>query len=270
MTNSVYVGGIDFVPGNPAGSRYVPKAGLGNRPVVRVSWYDAARFVNWMNNGQGNGDTESGAYTLQGGTAVPSNAASVTRNPNASLFLPTEDQWYKAAYYKGGGPNAGYWKYATRSDTKPTSDQPDDAPNHSPTNSANYYNEDGIPNNGINDGYVQSTPQNGGITQLLTDVGAYAQSVGPYGTFDQNGNAKEWLETPGAIVPTERRYRGGSYDSDNDLGSDVFGETAADFDYSNVGFRVAGVPEPASAAGLVLLAAGSGLARRHRHRRNVV
>ena len=24
----------------------------------------------------------------------------------------TEDQWYKAAYYKGGSTNAGYWDYA--------------------------------------------------------------------------------------------------------------------------------------------------------------
>ena len=37
-------------------------------PVNYVDFYDALRFANWMNNGQGNGDTETGAYTLLGGT----------------------------------------------------------------------------------------------------------------------------------------------------------------------------------------------------------
>src|SRR5262249_24964398 len=55
--------------------------GYDNKPVVFVSWFDAIRFANWMNNGQGNADTEDGAYTLLGGTATPSNADSITRNP---------------------------------------------------------------------------------------------------------------------------------------------------------------------------------------------
>ena len=44
-----------------------------NKPVSYVTWYDAIRFANWLHNGQGTGDTENGAYTLEGGTPTPSN-----------------------------------------------------------------------------------------------------------------------------------------------------------------------------------------------------
>ena len=52
---------------------YAMKTDMGNKPVNYVSWYDSIRFANWLNNGQGTGDTETGAYTLLGGTPMPSN-----------------------------------------------------------------------------------------------------------------------------------------------------------------------------------------------------
>jgi hypothetical protein len=76
---------------------YTAKPGFENKPVVYVSCYDALRFSNWLNNGQGIGDTETGAYTLLGATAVPSNGLTVTRNGSANIFLPSENEWYKAA-----------------------------------------------------------------------------------------------------------------------------------------------------------------------------
>ena len=52
-------GGI--TQGGSSGSfNYSVKAGYANKPVVFVSWYDAVRFSNWITNGQGTGDTESG------------------------------------------------------------------------------------------------------------------------------------------------------------------------------------------------------------------
>lgn len=63
-----------------------------------MSYFDALRFVNWLHNGQGDGDTETGAYTLLGGTPTPSNEL-VGRNPGAQIFLPTDAEWYKAAFY---------------------------------------------------------------------------------------------------------------------------------------------------------------------------
>ena len=92
-----------------------------NKPVIYVNWFDCARYCNWLHNNKPSGSqnsstTEDGAYTLNGattGNAVPS-------NNDAKYHLPTENEWYKAAYYKGGGTNAGYWTYATQSNTAPT------------------------------------------------------------------------------------------------------------------------------------------------------
>ena len=46
---------------------YSARPGMANKPVVNVSWFDAIRFTNWLTNGQGNGDTESGTYLIVGG-----------------------------------------------------------------------------------------------------------------------------------------------------------------------------------------------------------
>ena len=107
MANAVY-GGVSFTPGNASGSKYAPMPGALNHPINYVNWYDAIRFANWLNNGQGNGDTETGAYTILGGTPIPSNGLiltypgtynTITRNPDAKIVLPTNDEWYKAAYF---------------------------------------------------------------------------------------------------------------------------------------------------------------------------
>ena len=75
-----------------------------NCPAFNVSWGDAARFCNWLQNGQSTsgteaaGTTETGAYTLSGGTSDAALLA-ITRNANATYFIPSENEWYKAAYY---------------------------------------------------------------------------------------------------------------------------------------------------------------------------
>lgn len=144
-----------------------------NRPITYVSWFDAARFANWMHNGQLSGGTETGAYTLNGvdgGTAPAKNA-------NAKFYIPSEDEWFKAAYYKGGGTNAGYWRYATQSDS---------APGNTPgggVNQANYIAGDFA----TTQSWSYSASQN-----YLTNVGAFTNSPSYYGTFDQSGNVWEW------------------------------------------------------------------------------
>src|SRR5262245_52204491 len=106
---------------------YIVKENMGGKPVNYVSWYDAVRFVNWLNNGQGNANTEAGAYTLMGSLPIPSNGPSVSRSAGAKWFLPSENEWYKAAYYDPrasalGGPvyDRHYWFFPTQSDSAPT------------------------------------------------------------------------------------------------------------------------------------------------------
>jgi len=102
--------------GSDGSYTYATRANMGNEPVNYVSWYDSIRFANWLNNNQGSGVTQTGAYTLLGGTSTPSNGNSITRNGGATWFLPSENQWYEAAYHQPaaqGGPAADYCLYPT-------------------------------------------------------------------------------------------------------------------------------------------------------------
>ena len=92
---------------------YSVAADWANRPVNYVSFWDAARFANWLHNGQptgpqGPGTTEDGAYHDVG------NQTLFGRNAGAKFFIPTEDEWYKAAYHdKNAGLAASYFDYPT-------------------------------------------------------------------------------------------------------------------------------------------------------------
>jgi len=120
---SVMTGTTDGNPGivqnGSAGSyTYSVAAGRGNYPVTDVSFWDACRFANWLDNGQptsgteSNGTTETGAYSMNGDMLT----LMETRNAGATYFIPSENEWYKAAYYDptlndGAG---GYWTYPTK------------------------------------------------------------------------------------------------------------------------------------------------------------
>jgi sulfatase modifying factor 1 len=151
-----------------------------NCPAFDVTWGDAARFCNWLDNGQGTAANvaqayalaEAGAYALNGGTSNTQLMAAPTPAHSGSgaakYFLPTENEWYKAAYYVGGGTNAGYWTYPTQSNTAPSNSL---ALAGTLANDANYENG----------GYTDPT-------NYLTSVGTFAASPGPYGTFDMGGD----------------------------------------------------------------------------------
>jgi formylglycine-generating enzyme required for sulfatase activity len=114
------LGGISR-SGSPGSYTYAANPNYGNKPVVYVDFFDCLRYCNWLHNGKPSGaqdasTTEDGAYTLSGATT----GAPSAKNTNARYWIPTENEWYKAAYYKGGNLNAGYWTYATQSNTAPT------------------------------------------------------------------------------------------------------------------------------------------------------
>lgn len=215
---------------------YTAKPNMGNKPVNYVSWYDSIRFANWLNNGQGAGDTETGAYSLLGGTPTPSNGFSITRNSGALWFLTSEDEWYKGAYHQPsaqGGDSDDYWRYPTASNTVPTvatANSVGDISNPG-ANVANYLSD------------ADWNSQNGNVT-TVGSAGPLSDSF--YGTADQGGNVWEWNEA--SISGTFRGLRGGSWGGlAGELQSSTRGANVAPLETFGIGFRVATVPEPGTA-----------------------
>jgi hypothetical protein len=120
---------------------YTSRSNMGNKPIVFVNWYSAARYCNWLHNNKPNSrlqnllSTESGSYLLNG-----ANDGIIPKDRNASYWIPSEDEWIKAGYYKGYGVNEGYWNYSTQTDSIP------DCVNSSSVGSGPYcaYNTDNI------------------------------------------------------------------------------------------------------------------------------
>ncbi len=236
---------------------YTTKANMGDKPVNYVDWYDSIRFANWLNNGQGTGNTETGAYTLLGGTEVPSNGQSISRNVGATWFLPSEDEWYKAAYYQPateGGDADNYWLYPTASNTAPTVATADSVGNISNpgTNVANYLSG------------ADWNSQNGNLT-TVGSAGPLSNSF--YGTADQGGNVWEWNEAVTYSTIFARGWRGGAFfDVADNLQSSarlINGYPTSEF--FRTGFRVATVPEPSTAVLAILGLAAVLLFRTRRH-----
>jgi formylglycine-generating enzyme len=226
--------------------------GSGNRPITYVSWFDAARFANWLHNGQPSGaqtasTTEDGAYTLAGAIS----GVGISKNLGASVWIPSEDEWYKAAYYdpnKDGPGMGGYWAQATQSDTI-TSNTVGVAGAANHIDSTNAY--------AVTQSTSYSFSQN-----YLTDVGAYGlNSDSAYGTNDQAGNVWEWND---AVIGASRGVRSGSWDWDSSTppaSIRIFNDPQ--IEGHDTGFRTASIPEP-SALLLALLSAGALLTGRRR------
>ena len=177
-------GGEILREGDEGNYTYRVLEGRENRPVLFVAAVDAMRMANWLSNGaREDSDTETGTYTFTAYDVLSK------RNANADYFLPTDDEWYKAAYYdptKNG--TGGFWQYSPRTDdpNKMLAELPPGGPF-----SANFNSIPGTDGNGT------------------TDVGAYTAAASFYGTFDQSGLSWEWNEP---LDPTTKRAsrRGGS------------------------------------------------------------
>jgi len=213
-----------------------------NSPATSVSWNESANFVNWLNVQQG----YSPAYKLSPAGGTNTNillwslgdagydASNPFRNSNAKYVLPSENEWYKAAYYdpnKSGG--AGYYDYATGSDTAPTA-----VANGTASGTAVY--------NG------QSGPAD------ITNAGG----ISPYGTMAQNGNVSEWGESAfdesNNSAGESRVIRGGGWNNNSgSLQSSAHNFSASPtLENNGIGFRVAAVPEPSGVSLLLIGAVG--------------
>ncbi|MEZ4332615.1 MAG: SUMF1/EgtB/PvdO family nonheme iron enzyme [Myxococcota bacterium] len=161
------LGGIDR-SGTAGSWQYTVKPGMADEPVNYVSFWDALRFANWLHNGQPSGDqdattTEDGAYTI---TTQGIAANDAPRNPGARYAVPSRDEWLKAGYYEDA-PSTWYLSPA-QSQLQMALGTP--------------LADDG------NTGNCESP------SVVLFDVGSYALSESPWGTFDQGGNVAEWTE----------------------------------------------------------------------------
>ena len=224
----------------------------GNRPISYVSFFDAARFANWMSNGQPMGpqderSTEAGAYPLFGATDGVMPAKSGI-NPNTgeppSFYLPLEDEWYKSAFYDpslndGAG---GYWTYATRNNTAPGNRVGPEI------NAANY-----IANSLYS---VTQSVEYVADANYLSEVGAFTNSPSSYGTFDQQGLLGEWNNVDGQASSSMGTR--GSFWAAASAGLRGWAYTNAAQESNDLGFRVAspqgvgdatvGMPQPQSIA----------------------
>ncbi|MGD9723122.1 MAG: SUMF1/EgtB/PvdO family nonheme iron enzyme [Pirellulales bacterium] len=227
---------------------YAAEPNAGNLPITYLNFWSAARFANWMHNGQGNGDTETGSYNL-GGVRLPDDSARA-RTPNADWVVPTEDEFVKAGYYDprteaevGPPGDDHYWLYPTRSDSAPTQ--------------ATIDSNRVIANPGFNAANWQTF-------QLSIIGSAGPDSTSYYGTYDQGGNVKEWaLPSFGQIAQT----KGGSAGFEVELLQaaarfPMFG--LAESNWPDAGFRLAFIPEPSS---LTLAAMGLAVASAIAYRR---
>jgi formylglycine-generating enzyme required for sulfatase activity len=221
--------------GSDGSYTYSVRPNMGDKPVNFVSWYDAARMANWMTNGQGSGGTDTGVYTFTGATSI----STINRDlsiPN-TVFIPTEDEWYKAAYHQPasqGGDADDYWLYATQSNSVPT------------IASATGIGDVANPGQNVVN-YAFGAVWNGQNGNFTTAGSAGSTSF--YGAFDMNGNILEWNETP---FGSSRVLRGGSYNF-----SEFFLRSSSRFNVNptvedfNFGFRLASsVPRPACPADL--------------------
>jgi formylglycine-generating enzyme required for sulfatase activity len=229
--------------GDPGSYTYSVAPDWADRPVNEVSFLDAVRFANWLHNGQPTGPQEPGT-TEDGAYMNVRSGFLVARQPGARFFIPTEHEWYKAAYHnRSAGQEAGYFDYPTGTDVVPGRDLTETSYSG---NNANYRGE-------------SPTDYLIGHPYYRTEGGEFELSDSPYGTFDQGGNLFEWNETR-SVDLRYRGLRGGAFNFEvySLHASSFYPYGQSEYGHRFIGFRVASIPEPGTIT-LVVCGAVAGL-----------
>lgn len=206
---------------------------LGDQPSTSINWYQAAAFTNWLNTTTGHQpayrlNAPLTALTLwSSAEAWQAGGENLYRNKDAYYFLPSEDEWYKAAFHQNNGVTADYWDYATGSNSASTA-------SIGGSGTAIY-------------AYATPSPMSVQISGGASD----------YDTIGQGGNVAEWLESAydgiNSTGTEGRTIRGGDWSTSSiNLRSSSRSNFSPTYIKNNVGFRVASVPEPSAVALLVL------------------
>lgn len=235
MTSDPYVACITRSGDAASGYTYTPISGREKFPITYVAWYSALRFCNWLENGQPTGDqaavtTENGSYDI---ASIRNGFNSISKNTNldtnlslipqqgAAWLLPTEDQWYKAAYYVSStnSTNGIYYAFGTGSIDAPGNKWEEAVV----ANRANY---------ALNGSFTTTNQPR------ITPVGSFINSASPWGAYDMAGEVNQW--TSSFDKNTNNIIRGGSWKSQT---SDELKSTFRLADSSGgasptVGFRV--------------------------------
>jgi hypothetical protein len=215
-------------------------AWTGSQPAARITWYEAAAFVNFLNTNSGKTAAydltfSSGSWSMalwSSEQAWTAGGTNLYRNKNAFYFLPSENEWYKAAYYNPAGSN--YFLYPTASSSVPTA-----VASGTDAGSA-----------------VYNLPA---LVPAMVDI---AGGLSPYGTMGQGGNVFEWNESAvdgsNSSPSGDRTFRGGGWGShEGALRSSGQLNFVPSNEFNFIGFRVASVPEPSTYALLAMTAAGA-------------
>ncbi len=255
-------GAASATPNTPGGLRWSVPAGNEMRAVGDISWRSAAIYCNWLHNGKStdssaflNGAYDVSTFTYTGTVFNDQH----TRHPDARYWIPSWDEWLKAAHYdpnKNGPGQAGWWQYSTMNDSPPAYGPPGalvGLDGHSPIPD---------PNGRLAEANAGWDAGNfGGVNPYTIPLGSYPGVQSPWGLLDIAGINSEWTEDIGFVAglyPTFRYFDGSHVGGGvSPVYADAPVGRGGDFPSTSVafmGFRIASaVPAPGAVAPLLLV-----------------
>jgi hypothetical protein len=181
-------------PGIRYNLRNVPNAT--QLPVSGISWRQAALYTNWLTNGKQSspaslvtGSYDTSTWGVMPGTNGRGITDAPTHLPGALFWIPTLDEQLKAMHYdpnRYGEGQGGWWMNKNMSDLPGIP---------------------GLPGVGTTSAGLVITDPPFGVWDI--PLGAYPNSVSPWGLWDTSGGTREWAEELiSAPFPRERAISG--------------------------------------------------------------